>query len=359
MATTESEKQAIILFSLIGFVAVVIVLLAVFDLLSLFAILVVTLIVLIVMYSQMNMFFAQLQEYERAVVFKMGKFKEVFGPGWLFLIPFIESYTRVDLRVKTYDIKPQEVITKDNIKLMIDAIIYAQVSDPKAAILNVDKYEGALKSYTGATLRSVIGKLNLDNVISEIMQINQIIQEALQIVSTEWGIKVAKVEIQSLELPKSVQDAMHDKAAAEQFKMATTERAEAKRITIDAVQAAAGKLTDPTLQYMYLESLKKIAEGKSTKIIFPMELTKIAEQLSSKLGGFAKAEEILQDEYQEKVAQKKPKSTALQELAAQYGVILPGNATKVVKKTVIKKTTIGKRKKATTKKKPAAKKRNR
>jgi len=321
----EHEKQATILFVLIAAIAIVAVVITVFNLWSFTVILILILAVLLFLYTQINTFFAQLQEYERAVVFYMGKFKEVAGPGWLFLIPFIETYVRVDLRIKTYDIKPQDVITKDNIRVHIDAVIYAQVKDPKAAILNVDDYEVAMKSYIQATLRSVIGKMSLTNMISEITQVNEILKGSLQQISSEWGIAVAKVEIQAVDLPKDVQDAMHEFKAAEHKKFAQVERAEAKKITIEAIQAGASQLTKPTLQYLYLQSLEKIAQGKSSKIIFPIQLVELAQNLTEKFGTFAKAQDAIVGTYKKKREEKpkQPDGKTIAAIAKEFGVHLP------------------------------------
>jgi len=342
--TSDHEKQTIIFFVIIAAIVITAILLTVFNLWSLTAVLIIILVFLIFLYSQINVFFAQLQEYERAIVFDMGKFKNVAGPGWLFLIPFVQSYVRVDLRIKTYDIKPQNVITEDNIKLKIDAIIYAKVKDPKAAILNVDDYENAMKSYVQATLRGVIGKLVLTDVISEIAQINEILKKTLQEVSTDWGILVTRVEIQSIDLPKEVQDSMHEFKAAEQKKLAQMERAEAKKITIEAIQAGAAGLTKPTLQYLYLQSLEKIAQGKSTKIIFPLQLMGIAQSLADKFGSFEKAQNVVVEKYK-KIQEHKPvkASDALKKLAAEFGVKIPEE--EGIKKTVKKKKVVRKKKK--------------
>ena len=266
---------------------------------------------------QVGKFIYELKEYERGVVFRYGRFKNVVGPGWVLIIPFIETCTVVDLRVKTIDVPPQEVVTKDNIKLIVDAIIYLKVVDPANAILKVKDYESSVREYICANLRDVIGKMQMSDVISNISEMNKKLHEGITKICRPWGIEVTSVEIQKIELPEEVISAMHKKKAAEQEKFAMIERATGKKIEIDAIQEAASKLTAPTLQYYYLQSLQKIAEGKSTKFIFPLELSKLASSLSNKLGmSYAEAQEEVLNQYQllKKNEPKKPQKTLLEEL---------------------------------------------
>ena len=298
----EEQKQAAIFFTLIAFVIIALLVFWFTGLLGTLAILIVILVVLLGVYSQIGTFFVQLAEYERAVVFRMGKFKKLIGPGWFFLIPFLEYYRKVDLRVKTMDIAAQEVLTRDNIKLTFDAIIYTKVVDPKAAIINVENYEKASASVIQAALRDVVGKTNMSDVISNVDQLNSSLHKALRETARSWGVAVEKCEVQNIQLPKEVLAAMHGRKEAEQRKFASIETAEGRKISITALEAAAGKLTNPTLQYFYLQALEKIAEGKSTKFIFPMELSRLAAGLSAKLGlPYEQAQEKVVREYQEKV----------------------------------------------------------
>jgi regulator of protease activity HflC (stomatin/prohibitin superfamily) len=338
----EEHKQAVVLFSLIAFVIVALVVLYYFDLLRPVAVLLIILVVLVIMYTRSGTFFVQLQEYERAVVFRYGKFQKVAGPGWLFMIPFIETFRLIDLRVRTVDVGAQEVITKDNIKLHIDAIIYLHVFDAQKAIINVRDYERASVSYIQAHLRDVVGKMTLEYAISRVDEINKILLEGLQKITREWGVNVVNVEIQSLEIPDTVISAMHRRKAAEQDKLAAVEKAEAHKLTIDAIQAAAGKLSSPSLQYLYLQSLQKIAEGKSSKIIFPMELSRIASGLAAKLGEpYEKAQEQVVERYQKGIREGKGPETIVETLRREVGVPAvkaPEKPKRVPKRTHVRRT---------------------
>ncbi|MFC2174741.1 SPFH domain-containing protein [archaeon] len=259
------------------------------------------LVVLFYIYSNTPPFLIELEQYERAVILRYGKFLRVAGPGWVFLAPFIDDARIVDQRVVVVDIEPQEVLSKDNIKLHIDGIIYMSVKDAEAAVINIKNPVEAATTYVRAHLRDIIGKMELEAVISDIHVINELLRAGLAKMSKEWGVDVAKVEIQSIELPDVVMDAMHDRKAAEQKKYATEELAKAQAIKIDAIRKAAGQLNDPAIQYLYLQALEKVAEGKSSKIIFPLELTHLASRLSGNMNPNqrAKFQDDMVDNYNE------------------------------------------------------------
>ena len=236
-------------------------------------------------HSSVPPFILELTQYERAVILRYGKFLKTAGPGWVFITPFIDDARIVDLRVMMVDkeFTPQQVITKDNIKLTIDTIMYMKITDPKAAVINIRNPIEAATTYVQAHLRDIVGKMELEAVVSDIHVINELLRAGLAKVAHDWGVDVIKVEIQSLELPDMVMDAMHNRKASEQKKYATEQLAKAHAIKIEAVRKAAGQLNDPALQYLYLQALEKIAEGKSSKIIFPLELTHLASRLSGQL----------------------------------------------------------------------------
>ncbi|MBN3037237.1 MAG: hypothetical protein JW834_02215 [Candidatus Diapherotrites archaeon] len=248
----------------------------------------------------------ELEEYERAVILRYGAFHKVAGPGWVFVLPMVDDPRVVDLRVQTADVEPQEVLTKDNVTLKIDAIIYYKVANPKAAVLNVEDPTDAVLSFVRAHLRDVVGKMELESVISQINIINDLLRKSLEKITEDWGIEVVKVEIQSIELPPDVLKSMHRRKEAEQWRMAQEERARGQAIRIDAIRQSAGKLTDPALQYLYLQALEKVAEGRSSKIIFPIELTHLAERLSSRMGPKVaeKVSEDLREKYDEFVLEE-------------------------------------------------------
>lgn len=318
------QKEVSIFVTLIAFIIIAFVGLYFLQLLTEIAVLIIILIVLAVLYSRSSSFLIQLQEYERGVVFRMGRYERLVGPGWVILIPFVETYKRMDLRIQTVDIPPQEVVTNDNIKLSMDAVLFIKVEDPVKAVIKVQDYEKSAVSNIQASMRAVIGRMKLSGVITNMSKVNKLLKEEAAQVSKDWGVVIEDVEIQTLVLPESVQEAMHKLKEAEQQKLAAKEIAAGKKITIDAIQAAAGKLTDPTLQYMYLQALERIAEGKSNKIIFPLELSKLASGLASKIGQpYSKAQEKVLDRYQELAKEGKKTRSILEELREEIGVPKP------------------------------------
>lgn len=320
------KKQVTIFMTIIFFAIAAFAVLIIFNLLQPLFILGVLCAILILIYTQVGKFFVQLEEYERGVVFRYGKFKTIAGPGWVFLIPFVETCVPIDLRIKTIDVPPQEAVTKDNIKLVVDAIVYMKVTDPAKAVLNVENYEKAVKEYLISHIRDVVGKMEMSQVISNINEINKTLLAGVAKACGEWGLEVTHVEIQDIKLPQAVIESMHKKKAAEQEKLATMERAAGTRMEIEAIRQATSRLSPTTLQYYYMQSLNKIAEGKSTKLIFPLELSKLANAISSKMGvPYSEAQEEVVHKYQElrKEEPKKSPKSIVEELREEMDVEEP------------------------------------
>ena len=229
----------------------------------------------------------KLKDYERAVIFRFGKFNRIGGPGWTIVVPFIESYTKVDLRVKTLDVEKQDVITKDSIQLKIDAVIYLRVKKDEESVarsvLEVENFEEASKTFVVSLLRDIVGGMTAEEVIANIDKINEQLYAHLAPVAEKWGLHVTAVQIKDVDLPEVVLNAMHRQKAAVQEKLARLERAEAQKIEINAVKEAAGDLSDRALNYYYIKALEKMSDGKSTKIIFPLPFTPLAQSLSERL----------------------------------------------------------------------------
>ena len=233
-------------------------------------------------------FILMLKDYERSVIFRFGKVHRVGGPGWCLILPGIEESNRVDLRVQTVDIPRQDVVTKDKIELNIDAVIYLAVKRDKQSVINsivaVRDYGTAATDYAIATLRDVMGGMDLSEVLVNIEGINRQLKEMLEKISEGWGVSVDAVQIKDINIPKTVIEAMHAEKAAEQEKLARMQRAKAQQAEIDAVKESAAGLSENALSYYYIRALEKMAEGQSTKFIFPMELSGLASALSGKIG---------------------------------------------------------------------------
>ncbi len=258
--------------------------------------LVIALLVLLLIFGSMKYdTILQLKEYERAVVFRFGHFVGLRGPGWTFILPFVENYVKVDLRTQTLDVAPQKVITKDNIEVQIDAVVYLKVVDPAKAVLNVQDYKTASILYVESAIREMAGRMTAEEIISNVEEINQKLQADLQRIAKDWGVQIVSVELKRVELPPELMEAMHQRREAEQRRYAAEQEAEAEKVKIEAVKAAASGLNDRALAYYYLRALEQIAAGKATKIVLPLEVSTLAQSISSALGGAVSPKKVEQD----------------------------------------------------------------
>jgi regulator of protease activity HflC (stomatin/prohibitin superfamily) len=216
-----------------------------------------------------------LNEYERAVIFRLGRFSGVKGPGLIILIPIIDKMRRVDLRTVTMDIPSQDIISKDNVTLKVNGVVYFRVENPKAAIINVEDFLLATGQIAQTTLRSVIGQFELDDILSQRENINHKLQEILDDQTEPWGIKVSSVEVKAIDLPVEMQRAMAKQAEAERDKRAKIISAEGEYQASELLAKAAAVLDTQknAIVLRYLDTMKEISsgEGKSTTF-FPLPI---------------------------------------------------------------------------------------
>ena len=241
-------------------------------------------VIFIILIWKHDFYLLQIIDYQRAVVYRYGKVNRVGGPGWVFLWPGIETYNLVDLRVKTIDVPKQEVVTKDGIQVVIDAIVYLKVKKDNQSVVNsvieVEDYSQAAQLYVISSLRDVVGSLPLSDVISNIEIINAKIKENLERISKDWGITVDSVEISDVKIPDSILEAMHAEKAAVQQKLARMEKALAHKAEIEAVKEAASGLDDKALAYYYIKAIENMSQGKGSRVFFPAEFSRLAESFS-------------------------------------------------------------------------------
>ncbi|MEK7341183.1 MAG: slipin family protein [Candidatus Binatota bacterium] len=215
-----------------------------------------------------------LKEYERAVIFRLGRMVEPRGPGITYVIPVIEKMIRVDLRTVTMDIPPQDVITRDNVSVKVNAVLYFRVLDPNRAIREVENYLFATSQLAQVTLRSVCGQGELDELLAERDKINSRIQDILDKQTDPWGIKVVLVELKHIDLPQEMQRAMAKQAEAERERRAKVIHAEgefqASQKLADAAEVMAKQ--PMALQLRFLQSLVEIASEKNSTTIFPVPI---------------------------------------------------------------------------------------
>jgi regulator of protease activity HflC (stomatin/prohibitin superfamily) len=228
-----------------------------------------------------------LREYERAVMFRLGRLTGVRGPGLLLIIPFIDRLVRVQLRIVAMDVPPQDVVTKDNVSVKVNAVVYFRVFQPDKAIVEVEDFNYATSQLSQTTLRSVIGSAELDELLSEREKINQELQSILDKATDSWGIKVSAVEVKHVDLPEGMQRAIARQAEAERERRAKVIHADGEYQASEKLSQAAHVLAaEPTsIQLRFLQTLNEIAVEKNSTIVFPVPIDIIEHFLGMKKRG--------------------------------------------------------------------------
>jgi regulator of protease activity HflC (stomatin/prohibitin superfamily) len=230
---------------------------------------VIALIVLMILFAAVKV----AREYERGVIFRLGRLlPEPKGPGLFILIPIIDRMVRVDLRTVTLNVPPQEVITKDNVPVRVNAVAYFRIVEPKSAIVQVENYMVATSQISQTTLRSVLGQHVLDELLSERDKINEILQRIIDEATSPWGIKVSVVEVKDVEIPGDMQRAMARQAEAERERRAKIISAEGEFQASERLKDAAAVMAQEpmTLQLRYLQTLLEISASNNSTILFPI-----------------------------------------------------------------------------------------
>ena len=226
--------------------------------------------VIIILYNTIKI----LKEYERGVIFLLGRFQRVKGPGLIILFPGIQKMIKVDLRVIVMDVPTQDVISRDNVSVKVNAVIYFRIVDPEKAVIRVADVFEATSQLSQTTLRSVLGQHELDDMLSEREKLNADIQSLLDQRTDNWGIKVANVEIKHVDLDESMIRAIAQQAEAERARRAKIINAEAEKQAATMLSEAARILAteEQALQLRYLQTLKEISNEKTNTIVFPLPL---------------------------------------------------------------------------------------
>ncbi|MCS7216237.1 MAG: slipin family protein [Candidatus Bipolaricaulota bacterium] len=214
------------------------------------------------------------REYERGVIFRLGRLVGAKGPGLFFIIPFVDKMVKVDLRTVTLDVPPQEVITKDNVPVHVNAVVYFRVVDPTAAVVEVLDYVEATRQISMTTLRSIVGKSELDELLSERERLNRELQRIIDEHTDPWGIKVITVEIKDVKIPAEMQRAIARQAEAERERRSKIIHAEGELQAAEKLREAAAIMqqSPSALQLRYLQTLTEISAEKTNTIVFPLPL---------------------------------------------------------------------------------------
>jgi regulator of protease activity HflC (stomatin/prohibitin superfamily) len=222
-----------------------------------------------------------LREYERGVVFQLGRFWKVKGPGLVIIVPFIQQMVRMDLRTRVLDVPPQDVISKDNVSVKVNAVVYFRVLDPERAVIQVEQFQEATSQFAQTSLRSVLGQHDLDQMLAERVQLNAEVQRILDERTDAWGIKVSNVELKHIDLNETMIRAIAKQAEAERLRRAKVIDAEGELQAAERL-AQAGEILSKrpeAMQLRYLGTLLNIAGERSSTIVFPLPI-----DLASSLG---------------------------------------------------------------------------
>ena len=225
-----------------------------------------------------------MREYERAVVFQLGRFWKVKGPGLVILIPGLQQMVRVDLRTVTFDVPPQDVISRDNVSVKVNAVLFFRVVDPEKAVIQVENFLQATSQLAQTTLRVVLGKHELDDMLAERERLNADVQRILDEQTDAWGIKVANVEIKHIDLDESMIRAIARQAEAERERRAKVIHAEGEKQAASALLEAAQMLAKQpeALQLRYLQTMTQVAGDRASTVILPLPLDLLASLASGR-----------------------------------------------------------------------------
>lgn len=215
-----------------------------------------------------------LREYERGVIFRFGRLRGAKGPGIFLLIPFVDKMVKIDLRTVTLDVPPQDVITRDNVPVKVNAVAYFRVMDPEKAVVQIENYKIATSQIAQTTLRSILGQAELDDLLSRRDKINKELQLIIDEQTDPWGVKVSIVEIKDVELPQTIQRAFARQAEAERERRAKIINAEGELQASEKLSLAAEVLSKfpVSIQLRFLQTLKEIAAEQNSTIVFPVPI---------------------------------------------------------------------------------------
>lgn len=218
------------------------------------------------------LFIKRYDEYERGIIFRLGKFNRVAGPGWSVVIPFFEKeFAKLDVRTHMVKLSVPMAFTKDDLKLAIDGIIYYNIANPDKAVLQIANYQTALDNLLVSETRNVIGNMDMRELFANLGKLNSLVLDAIRHQSWKWGLSVSSVQIQSVMPPDEIAIAMQQKEIESQQLQAQRFRAEAQKVMIEALGEAGSKLDEKAIMYFYLKTLEELGKSQSTKIVLPMQ----------------------------------------------------------------------------------------
>jgi len=222
------------------------------------------------------------REYERGVIFRLGRFAGVKGPGLFLLVPFIDKMEKVELRTITMDIPEQDVITKDNVSVLVDAVLYFKIFDPEKAIIQIEDFVKATSQIAQTTIRSIVGKSTLDEILGERERINAALHKIIDEATNPWGVKVSIVEVKHVQIPKDMQRAIAREAEAERVRRSKILLAQGEYQAAQKLKEAGKILGTEPIHLRYLETLSEISKEQNTTIVIPSEMMGWLQKLKAK-----------------------------------------------------------------------------
>lgn len=244
-----------------------------------------TIIALSLTWLFMKFFVKKYDETERAIIFRLGKFNRIAGPGWSIVTPFFEKeYATVDIRTKMMNLRIPIAFTRDDLRIQLSGIIYYQIKNPEKAILNVESYQTGLNNVIMSETRNAIATMKMRELFANMKDLNELLKEKIRHSTWKWGVDVDMVQIKGITPPIEIAEAMQAKEIAGQQLQAKKFNAEAKKVAIEAIGEAAKKLDDYSIMYLYLEALKELGQGQSTKMIFPMQFMNVLQGMKKDVG---------------------------------------------------------------------------
>lgn len=229
-------------------------------------------------------FLKKYDEFERGIIFRMGKFNRVVGPGWVFVIPFFEKeYARIDARTQMLEIEIDDSFTRDDLRLDIDGIFYYKINNPEKAVLKINDYKKGIRNLMIGEVRNTIGNMNMREVFANINHLNEILAEKIRHNTWNWGVRIPMIQLKSVSPPLEIAEAMQSKEIAAQQLQAQRFKAEARKVVINAIGKAAEDLSDRAIMYVYIKALEEMGKGEGTKVLFPAQFMNIVQNVGQKL----------------------------------------------------------------------------
>ena len=241
--------------------------------------------VILVIYVLFVLFVKKYDEYERGIIFRIGKFNLVAGPGWSIVIPFIEKeFTRLDVRTRMLNLYVPMAFTKDDLRLKMDGVVYYRIVDASKAVLQIENYIAGLGNMIQSETRNAIASMSMRELFANMDKLNDVLADRIRHATWKWGIDVPMVQVRGITPPEEIVVAMQQKEIAANMLQAQRFNAEARKVVIEAIGEAAKKLDDMAIMYLYIKALEEMSKGSATKIIFPMQFIDILKGMEGDVG---------------------------------------------------------------------------